>query len=105
MRQKKPDRRVQRTRRSLHKALMSCILEKRYESITVQEVLDRADVGTVRRILRLRAEGASLSACGLEQFYRISRRIIQQNFRSAWPGYDVIAEVQVVFSEPGDLRM
>lgn len=24
---------------------MSCILEKRYESITVQEVLDRADVG------------------------------------------------------------
>lgn len=30
---------------SLHKALMSCILEKKYESITVQEILDRADVG------------------------------------------------------------
>ena len=36
---------MQRTRRLLHKALMSCILEKKYESITVQEVLDRADVG------------------------------------------------------------
>jgi len=42
---KAPDRRVLRTRRSLHKALMSCILEKKYESITVQEILDRADVG------------------------------------------------------------
>lgn len=39
------DRRVQRTRRLLHKALMSLILEKKYESITVQDILDRADVG------------------------------------------------------------
>ena len=39
------DRRVQRTRRLLHKALMSLILEKKYECITVQEILDRADVG------------------------------------------------------------
>jgi AcrR family transcriptional regulator len=41
----KLDRRVERTRRLLHQALMSCIVEKRYESITVQEILDRADVG------------------------------------------------------------
>src|SRR5260370_17924001 len=39
------DRRVQRTKKLLHKALMSLILEKKYESITVQEILDRADVG------------------------------------------------------------
>jgi AcrR family transcriptional regulator len=39
------DRRVQRTRRLLHQALMSLILENKYESITVQEILDRADVG------------------------------------------------------------
>lgn len=39
------DRRVQRTRRLLHKALMSRVLEKKYESITVQEILDDADVG------------------------------------------------------------
>jgi len=45
MDQKTPDRRVQRTRRLLHKALMSRVLEKKYESITVQEILDQADVG------------------------------------------------------------
>jgi len=43
--EKKLDRRVQRTRRLLHDALISLILEKKYESITVQEILDRADVG------------------------------------------------------------
>jgi len=43
--EKMTDRRVQRTRRLLHKALMSLILEKKYGSITVQEILDRADVG------------------------------------------------------------
>ena len=45
MKERTPDRRVQRTRRLLHKALMSRVLEKKYESITVQEILDRADVG------------------------------------------------------------
>lgn len=39
------DRRVQRTRRLLHSALMSLIVQKKYEFITVQEILDRADVG------------------------------------------------------------
>ena len=39
------DRRVQRTQKLLHQALMSLILEKKYETITVQEILDRADVG------------------------------------------------------------
>ena len=45
MARKTPDRRVHRTCLLLHKALMSLILEKRYVSITVQEILDRADVG------------------------------------------------------------
>lgn len=39
------DRRVLRTQKLLHQALMSLILEKKYETITVQEILDRADVG------------------------------------------------------------
>ena len=42
---KKMDRRVQKTCTQLHKALMSSILGKKYESITVQEILDRANVG------------------------------------------------------------
>lgn len=39
------DRRAVRTRRLLHQALMQLIVRKNYESITVQDLLDEADVG------------------------------------------------------------
>ncbi len=40
-----PDRRVQRTQRSLHEALIGLIREKDYDDISVREILDRANVG------------------------------------------------------------
>ncbi|HZU51144.1 MAG TPA: TetR/AcrR family transcriptional regulator [Sphingomicrobium sp.] len=39
------DRRSARTRRMLHEALMKLILRKHYDSITVQHIIDEADVG------------------------------------------------------------
>ena len=41
----RPDRRVARSRRALKEALTDLILEQGYESVTVQDVIDRADVG------------------------------------------------------------
>ena len=41
----KDDRRVRKTRKLLSDALRSLLLEKGYESVTIQEILDRADVG------------------------------------------------------------
>ncbi|HET9493633.1 MAG TPA: TetR/AcrR family transcriptional regulator [Chloroflexia bacterium] len=39
------DRRSRRTRRTLGEALLALMLEKRYDTITVQEIIDRANVG------------------------------------------------------------
>jgi AcrR family transcriptional regulator len=39
------DRRVRRTRELLRGAFLSLILEKSYDRITVQDILDRADIG------------------------------------------------------------
>ena len=39
------DRRVSRTTKTLHHALISLILKKNYEAITVQEICDSANVG------------------------------------------------------------
>ena len=39
------DRRVQRTRTSLLTALLDLIVEKGYEEVTVQDIVDRANVG------------------------------------------------------------
>lgn len=40
-----PDRRVRRTRQALKDALLELMAEKGYEDITVQDLIDRADVG------------------------------------------------------------
>jgi AcrR family transcriptional regulator len=42
---KKTDRRPQRTKRQLSQALVDLIQEKRFDDITIQNVIDRADVG------------------------------------------------------------
>ena len=41
----KPDRRINRTRATLFQALSALMLEKRYDDITVQDIIDRANVG------------------------------------------------------------
>ena len=41
----RPDRRIQRTRQLLFNSLIELILEKGYEAITVQDIIDRANVG------------------------------------------------------------
>ena len=45
MAEKNEDRRIQRTRKLLQEALLALILEKSYEEVTVQDVLERANVG------------------------------------------------------------
>ncbi len=45
MNKKKTDRRVERTRQLLRDALVSLILEKGYQKITVQDIIDKANVG------------------------------------------------------------
>src|SRR5881396_2641445 len=42
---KPPDRRVQRTRKLLQDALVSLMIEQGYEATTVQDIIDRANVG------------------------------------------------------------
>ena len=45
MKQQKSDRRSQRTRALLGDALVALMMEKRYDDITIQDLLDRANVG------------------------------------------------------------
>jgi AcrR family transcriptional regulator len=45
MTEKTMDRRIQRTRKLLQDALLELIIEKGYDEITVQDVIDRANVG------------------------------------------------------------
>lgn len=41
----KPDRRTQKTKKFLAEALMALIIEKGYDAVTIQDIIDRANVG------------------------------------------------------------
>src|SRR4051812_15011818 len=57
------DRRVRRTRRNLTDALIGLILERGYEAITVQDILDRADIGRSTFYAHFRDKDALLLSC------------------------------------------
>jgi AcrR family transcriptional regulator len=59
------DRRIARTRRLLREALISLLLERGYDGVTVQDVLDRADVGRSTFYAHFR-DKADLLASGFE---------------------------------------
>lgn len=56
------DRRVRRTRKLLHDAFLALVLEKGYEKITIQDILDRADVGRSTFYVHFRDKEALLTA-------------------------------------------
>ncbi|MEV6844944.1 TetR/AcrR family transcriptional regulator [Actinoplanes sp. NPDC051411] len=57
------DRRVRRTRRALRDALVGLIVERGYEKVTVQDVLDRADIGRSTFYAHYRDKDALFEAC------------------------------------------
>jgi AcrR family transcriptional regulator len=67
------DRRIRRTRRTLHEALIELVLERGYERITVQDILDRADVGRSTFYAHFRDKEALL----LTSFDSIGERLRQ----------------------------
>lgn len=54
MSEKKYDRRVRRTRRALQDALIKLILEEGYDSVTIEEITERADLGRTTFYLHFR---------------------------------------------------
>jgi AcrR family transcriptional regulator len=45
MNAEKPDRRIQRTRELLHKAILELIAEKGYNAVKIQDITERANIG------------------------------------------------------------
>jgi AcrR family transcriptional regulator len=59
----KMDRRVERTRELLQKALMDLIAERGYDSITVQDIVDRANLGRTTFYLHYNSKDELFMSC------------------------------------------
>lgn len=59
----KTDRRVKRTRERLQKALIALIGEREYDAITIQDIVDRADVGRTTFCLHYNSKDDLFLSC------------------------------------------
>lgn len=69
----KTDRRIQRTRQALRTALLELITEKGYDSISIEEITERADVGRATFYLHYKDKEDLL----LEQFSEMANATVQ----------------------------
>lgn len=93
-------RQIQKSRRLLHQALVSLILEKKYESITVQQILDRAHVGRSTFYLHFKDKDELLTM-GFDYMAELLREI--QTLHRNGPGEPY--EKLIAFSLPMFLHM
>jgi AcrR family transcriptional regulator len=70
-----PDRRVRRTRKLLRDAFLSLVIENGYEKTTIQDILDRADVGRSTFYVHFQDKEALLTACFDEMRAQLEREI------------------------------
>lgn len=89
------DRRTSRTRRALRDALVTLIEEKGYESITVEEITNRADLGRATFYLHYKDKDDLL----LEEFSDLVSdriRLLSQIPKSAWQLGDLPEDQELI---------
>jgi AcrR family transcriptional regulator len=79
VREVKADRRSRRSRRLIVDALLALLQEKRYDRITVQEIIDRADVGRTTFYAQFRSKEDVLQS----EFARVLGLLHEQHLASA----------------------
>src|ERR1700722_29364 len=72
-----PDRRVRRTRKLLHDAFLSLVIEKGYEKTTIQDILDLADVGRSTFYMHYQDKEALLTASFDEMRAQLERQLAE----------------------------
>ena len=93
------DRRVRRTRHALTGALIELVLEKRYDAITIQNLLDRADVGRSTFYAHYRGKDDLL----LRSFEGLLEMLDQAMDRDGTP-VGRLAPVRELFGHVGEMR-
>ena len=93
------DRRVLRTRRAIALALIDLVAEKRYDAITIRELLDRADIGRSTFYAHYRGKDDLL----LTSFRRMLESL-DTGLDNDPPGSSRVAPVEELIRHVGEVR-
>jgi AcrR family transcriptional regulator len=97
------DRRVQKTRKGLHEALISLLLETNYDSVTIQQILDRANVGRSTFYTHFKDKNELLLS-GIHDF-QSTLASVQQHGRAPAKGHEsIVAFSRAMFEHASAYR-
>jgi len=97
MKQHKQDRRSQRTYHLVNTAMMALLTEKLYDTITVQDILDRADIGRSTFYAHYYDKEDVLASITEQMLDEFSRRMQQSEAgQGLLPGLELFRHVQEV---------
>ncbi len=95
MKQDKHDRRSLRTRNLINNALLELLFERRYETITVQDILDRANIGRSTFYTHYYDKEDVLASIAEEMLRTFSQQFSQRNMEQGIvPGLELFEHVQ-----------
>ncbi len=97
MKQDKQDRRSQRTRHLICSAMMELLREKRYDAITVQDLLDRADIGRSTFYNHYFDKDDVLAALSEQMLEQFSNQLSRRNAAQIIPSLELFQHVQENF--------
>lgn len=113
---RKPDRRIQRTRELLRKALMELIVERGYDTITVQDITDRANVARTTFYLHFKDKDELLFLTMRDWYEEIFHNSAEPSFNAVLSGQSAPADAsdfkhvaenaefyRIMFSEKGSI--
>ena len=95
MKQDKRDRRSLRTRHLINNAMLELLFEQRYETITVQDILDRADIGRSTFYTHYYDKEDVLESIAGQMFETFNQQLSQRNVEQGIvPGLELFEHVK-----------
>ena len=111
----KTDRRIEKTRTAIYQALSDLLREKKYANITIQEIIDRANVGRTTFYQHFTDKDALLGSC-IETIFEsfsdyLSEQVPPEHESRLMPVAEIFAHIQensrlingILMSDSGDL--
>jgi len=82
--ERKPDRRIERTRKLLQDALIALIVERGYDVITLQDITERANVARTTFYLHFKDKDDLLFTAMRERYNALIERMLQDKQSRLW---------------------
>ena len=100
------DRRITKTRKAIYNAFLQLLNQKDYEAITVQEIIDLADVGRSTFYSHYESKELLLDELCQKLFHHLFERLNTSHHKTIWPiSFSISRKIKTMWPVSCSLKM